>query len=713
MYHYKWEEQECPIEELPFLGQAPNGDTIAVNSRYFLKNGKPWYPVMGEFHFSRYSAEDWERELLKMKAGGVEIVASYIFWIHHEEEEGVWNFDGNCDLRRFVTLCGKHGLFVCLRVGPWAHGECRNGGLPDWLRAVGDEGVALGLGIGKYRTNDPTYLAAVDRFYGKIAEEVRGLLWGESGPVIAIQVENEYYRCEPNTPRRLAHMMNLKGMLLRHGLRVPIYTATGWNGGAVPDGEMLPVFGGYCDAPWADTTDELPENFNFIFSPALNDPLIGTYQLANMPQEPPYTCDITRYPYLTAELGGGMQPTDLRRVVAYPQDAEAMAFCKIGSGANLLGYYMYHGGTNPLGRLSTMQESKECFYPTDVPIRSYDFEAPLDEWGTPRESYDRTRRLHLFLHAWGDIVARSTTALPSWGCHDPADGETPRVAVRHDAASGAGFVLINNYQRKRVLREHKQFTLSLDLPQGQFDTLPRDIPNGTQAIIPYYLPMGRVVLKRTNANPLTFIGNRYFFYTDDLPIYEFSSATTEGESAGMDAVPDIITLSERDSRHAYRFGNKLYIADCALYEKEGTVYAEITKDTRVTVYAETGDPVTLFLEAPDGTYNGACRVEEQADGSYLLTPCYGAEGEHMLLIDYTGDKAYLYDEEGTLLSDWYTTGLPYCPSLSMLGNPATLRLVLTDDDMPRYFDIPRAAGCRLNDVRLLLRHTVEVDCCTE
>ncbi len=709
MYRYVWKGQTPLLKTLPFSGQAPNGDTIAVNSRYLIKNGTPWYPIMGEFHYSRYSCEEWERELLKMKAGGVEIVASYVFWIHHEEEKGIWNFSGNCDLHRFVALCQKHGLYVCLRVGPWAHGECRNGGFPDWLRNEGDDGVAMGLGVGKYRTNDPDYLAAVDLFYGKIAEEVSDLLWERGGPIVAIQVENEYYRCEPDTPRRLKHMLTLKEMLLRHGLRAPIYTATGWGEAAVPDGEMLPVFGGYCDAPWADTIEELPESKNFIFSPALNDPLIGTYYLAELQNGALCSCEIDKYPYLTAELGGGMQPTDHRRVVAYPQDAEALAFCKLGSGANLLGYYMYHGGTNPIGRLSTMQESKETFYPNDLPVRSYDFEAPLGEWGTPRESYDRTRRLHLFLHAWGDIVARSVPDRPSWGCQHPADGETPRVAIRHDPSTGTGFVFINNYQRKRVLRDHVHFSMALELPQETIITLSRDIKNGEQAIIPYHLPMGNAVLMRTNATPLTFIGNRYFFYTNDLPIYEFSSADETADRVGKRVAPDIITLSEWDSRHAYRFGNKLYIADCAMYEKEGVVYAEIVKDTRVVVYAETGDPQTLFLEAPSGKYEEECRVEELADGSYRLTPVYGPEGEHMMLIDYVADKAYLYDEEETLLSDWCTTGLPYCPSLAMLGNPATLHLVLTDDDLPRYFDIPRASGCRLNDVRIILRHTVEVE----
>ena len=87
---------------------------------------------MGEFHFSRYEPEDWEEELLKMRAGGVDIAATYVFWIHHEERQGEWDFTGCRDLRRFLEICRRIDMPVWLRIGPWAHGECRNGGFPDW-----------------------------------------------------------------------------------------------------------------------------------------------------------------------------------------------------------------------------------------------------------------------------------------------------------------------------------------------------------------------------------------------------------------------------------------------------------------------------------------------------------------------------------------------------------------------------------------------------
>jgi hypothetical protein len=84
-------------------GSNPHGVEINANNRYLTLNGKPWLPVMGEFHFSRYPSQLWRQELLKMKAGGIRIAASYIFWIHHEEIEGETIWTGNCDLHRFIS----------------------------------------------------------------------------------------------------------------------------------------------------------------------------------------------------------------------------------------------------------------------------------------------------------------------------------------------------------------------------------------------------------------------------------------------------------------------------------------------------------------------------------------------------------------------------------------------------------------------------------
>ena len=119
--------------ELDLGGKGPNGGSIEVNSFYLEQNGRPFVPVIGEFHFSRYPSSEWEEELRKMKAGGINTVATYVFWNMHERSPDHFDWSGDLDLRRFIELTQKVGLQMVLRVGPFDHGEIRNGGLPDWL----------------------------------------------------------------------------------------------------------------------------------------------------------------------------------------------------------------------------------------------------------------------------------------------------------------------------------------------------------------------------------------------------------------------------------------------------------------------------------------------------------------------------------------------------------------------------------------------------
>ena len=100
-----------------------------------------------------------------MKAAGVNIVATYVIWIHHEEVKGQFDWTGQRDLRVFARLCAKHGMYVVPRIGPWDHAEVRNGGLPDWV-----------LEQGPTRVNDPVYLASVREWYGQVGAELKGLL---------------------------------------------------------------------------------------------------------------------------------------------------------------------------------------------------------------------------------------------------------------------------------------------------------------------------------------------------------------------------------------------------------------------------------------------------------------------------------------------------------------------------------------------------------
>jgi hypothetical protein len=110
----------APPEPLPFVmgGRSPDGHVLSANSRYLVLDGTAWFPVMGEFHFARYPEAYWEEEILKMKAGGIQIISTYIFWIYHEELEGQFDWSGQRNLRRFVEICAKHGLYVWISSRP-------------------------------------------------------------------------------------------------------------------------------------------------------------------------------------------------------------------------------------------------------------------------------------------------------------------------------------------------------------------------------------------------------------------------------------------------------------------------------------------------------------------------------------------------------------------------------------------------------------------
>jgi len=464
------------------LGTTKNsaGHEINVNSRSLIFDGAPVFPVMGEMHYSRVPQAEWRDELLKMKAGGVDIVATYVFWIHHEEIEGQWDWSGQRDLKKFLQTCNDVGLKVIVRCGPWCHGEVRNGGFPDWVVAHKDW---------KLRSTDTNFLAAVKILYAQIAEQMHGELWKDGGPVIGIQVDNEFGG-SPN------YLMALKKMAIATGLDVPLYIKTGWPAmkTPVPLGELLPLFGAYPDGFWTRGIQPMEGSSwkNFIFKHTRTDTGVGNDTLGN--RKSGDTSGTEKYPYLTCEIGGGMPASYHRRINYDPRDVEAVAFCQLGSGSSLMGYYMFHGGQNPEGKLSTMQESSATGYPNDLPVKSYDFNAPIGEFGQINPQYYWLRRLHLFLHDFGAPLAQMPATIPDLSPTNKNDFATLRWSVRSDGNSG--FVFVNNYQRLQPLpaKENIQFKLNLSGHEFIFPTKPVTIPADEFFFWPFNLDLGGVKL---------------------------------------------------------------------------------------------------------------------------------------------------------------------------------------------------------------------------
>ncbi|HEY4381366.1 MAG TPA: beta-galactosidase [Acidobacteriaceae bacterium] len=486
----------------PADARSPSGHTLGLNAQYLTLDGKPWLPVMGEIHYSRVPEAEWETEILKMKSAGVQIISTYLIWIHHEEIEGQWDWSGQKDLHRFVQLCAKHGMYVVPRIGPWSHAEVRNGGFPDWLLAETNQ----------TRSNDPTYLHAVDLYYQQIAAQLKGLMWSEGGPVVAIQLENEYRGSGPT--RGTAHILKLKELARTAGLRVPFYTVTGWDGASIPKGDVLPVYGGYPDAPWDASIQKLPpsEVYAFRFGSRVTGDMgaIGTAPTGNAAN---FTTDT---PFMTAEMGGGMQVTYHRRPIVSADDIAAMMPVMLGSGVNLYGSYMFHGGENPDGKLTTLQESLATHYANDLPQKTYDFEAPIGEFGDERESLLKLKTWNYFLNDFGPTLAPMQPHKPNVVPANARDLSVPRVSARTSGSSG--FLFVNNHVRGYPMPARPGFQVTIKLPGDQTLTIPSSpvtLEPDAYFAWPFNMDLSGLHLRYATAQPFAVLG------TKDAPIYVF------------------------------------------------------------------------------------------------------------------------------------------------------------------------------------------------
>jgi hypothetical protein len=484
-------QQANATDELFQMGTAvnPQGETIRIHPQTMLWNDKPVVPVMGEFHFSRIPEQEWRQELLKMQAGGINIIASYIFWIHHEEVQGEYNWSGQRNLHQFVELCNELRLKLILRLGPWCHGEVRNGGFPEWMATSGI----------KLRENNPVYLDKIRPWFSQIYQQIDGQLWKDNGPIIGIQIENEYRG-------RWEHLAELKKIAVETGFNVPLYTRTGWPklGSPAVFGEIIPLYGDYADGFWDRSLNEMPGDYSksFLFRSFRNSTVIATEQLPA--QSDKDAAGDLQYPYFTCELGGGMMPSYHRRINIHPMDVYAMALVRVGSGSNLPGYYMYHGGANPQGKLTTLNEEQATAMTNynDLPVKTYDFQAPLGEFGQVNEHYHLLRRFHLFLHDFGNELALMPPYFPEDAPGNANDDATLRWSTRHNGKSG--FVFVNNYQRLKELSLKKDIRFTIDLPGEKlsFPELPISVPAGAAFFLPFNMRMGEANLIYATAQPI-------------------------------------------------------------------------------------------------------------------------------------------------------------------------------------------------------------------
>ena len=642
----------CAMLMLPkcVLAQVGTPHDVKWDAVSLMLDGKRVVPVMGEIHYSRVPAEEWQKEVRKMKDGGVTIIATYVFWNHIEEHEGIFNWSGQRNLRQFLQVCKDEQMPVVLRIGPFCHGEARNGGIPDWV---------LTKNV-KTRSEQPEFLAMVEQLYRQIFTQMQGLQWKDGGPVIACQFDNEYRG-------RGSYLMALKRIALEIGFDLPFYTRTGWPELAtpVPYGEMLPLYGDYADGFWERSLQETAGNYYkaFNFKAFRSSTAIATEQLGN--QKEKLIEGDEQYPYFTCELGGGMMTAYHRRPYIYPEDAYSMALVKLGSGSNLLGYYMYHGGTNPDADtwMNEMQRTKATNY-NDLPVKNYDFQAPLGEFGQANPHYFSLRKLHLFLKDYGDVLAPMEAHFPV--SQDLPKGDDGILRWAYRSSGESAFVFVNNYERLQNLSTKRNVKFTV----GEVSFPKLDIPAGTMCIFPVNIDGIRLATAQIIAHR---DGNIYL--------------------EQIKGIPTIIQVGKKVLRNVKPLGLKKPV-----YKNIYLLSSEEAE--RLFLEPSAPDNDIVMLKAIKTKESGMSRTisigvnkvaEEPGDADFEHAATYLIDlpdvRDGLLSISYRGDVARLY-ANGKLIDDNFYNGRPFLYGLWRLPadcRQLELKILPLQEKMPVYF----------------------------
>jgi len=336
-----------------FTANAQQKHLFEVKDGSFMYDHKPMQVLSGEMHYARIPHQYWHHRLKMLKAMGLNTVATYVFWNAHETEPGKWNFEGDRNLSEFVKAAGEEGLFVILRPGPYACAEWEFGGYPWWLQNC--KGIEL-------RRDNPVFLKYTQLYINRLYQEVGQQLVTKGGPIIMVQVENEfgsYVSQRKDIPIEEHRIYNakIKDQLLLAGFDVPLFSSDGtwlFEGGTI-DGIL----------------------------PTAN----GEGNIANLKKA------VDKYhggkgPYMVAEFYPGWlshwgEPFPNISATSIARKTEE--YLQNGISFNL---YMAHGGTN-FGFTSGANYDKTHDIQPD--LTSYDYDAPISEAGWVTPKYDSIR----------------------------------------------------------------------------------------------------------------------------------------------------------------------------------------------------------------------------------------------------------------------------------------------------------------------------------
>ena len=320
--------------------------TFSLSQTGFLLDEVPFQIISGELHPARIPHEYWQHRIRMAKAMGCNTIAAYIFWNFHESEEGVFDFTSdNHNLAEFIKAVQKEDMWLILRPGPYVCAEWELGGIPPYLLRIPDI---------KLRCMDPRYMTAVERYIVRLAEEIRPYLITKGGPVIMLQIENEYgsYANDRN------YMQKLKDLWIANGIDVPTFTGDGPTTYMLEAG-TLPGSAVGLDSGSSSSDFELAAKMN--------------------PGVPVFSSET--YPGWLTHWGEKWARPDTSRLL------KEVKF--LMDNKKSFNFYVIHGGTN-FGFTAGANSGGKGYEPD---VTSYDYDAPINEQGRPTEKYFALRKL--------------------------------------------------------------------------------------------------------------------------------------------------------------------------------------------------------------------------------------------------------------------------------------------------------------------------------
>ncbi|HLV86585.1 MAG TPA: glycoside hydrolase family 35 protein [Candidatus Sulfotelmatobacter sp.] len=337
---------------------------IGVEGQHFVLDGEPLQIISGEIHYARIPREYWRDRLKKARAMGLNTVSTYVFWNVHEPKPGVFDFSGMHDVAAFIRMAQEEGLYVILRPGPYSCAEWDLGGYPPWLLANPD--IVL-------RSGDEKFMRPAERWLKRLGEELAPLQITHGGPIIAVQVENEYGSFGNNK----AYMQRILAAIRNAGLGdVLLYTADG--------GDELP----------AGTLPELQAVVNF-------GPGSAREEFAKLEKFRPGR------PLMSGEYWDGWFDHWGAKHETTDAEQQAKEIDWILSQGYSINLYMVHGGTS-FGFMSGANWDHETYEPD---VTSYDYDCAVSEPGGLTKKYFAFRDV-IAKHRPGVKIPEPPTPLP-------------------------------------------------------------------------------------------------------------------------------------------------------------------------------------------------------------------------------------------------------------------------------------------------------------